>query len=351
MLSRVRIAVIGAGVIGRTHLETIEKCEDLQLAAIVDPNEASKEIAVEKGVPWFQDVAELIDGEITDAAIVASPNDTHVSISSKLMKSGIPVLLEKPVSNTAEFGRELLSLEKSTGVPILIGHHRRHNPIIKAAKAAIEEGMVGKLVVATVMSAFYKPRSYFETPWRKTAGQGGPLLINLIHEIDLLRHFWGEVIEVNAITSHEQRGLDVEDTAVAILKFSEGGIASLALTDAGASPWAWDVSAGENLGRFPVHESYSHAYSCTNAALSIPDLSLWRYPESPDWTTQMRNYKLAYVTADPYVEQLKHFRNLILGESKPIVTCLDGLNNMLVIEAIKKSAETGQKVTLDHWNN
>jgi predicted dehydrogenase len=65
----------------------------------------------------------------------------------------------------------------------------------------------------------------------------------------------------------------------------------------------------------------------------------------------MRNSKLAYVTADPYVEQLKHFRNLILGESKPIVTCLDGLNNMLVIEAIKKSAETGQKVTLDHWNN
>ncbi|MEQ9326915.1 MAG: Gfo/Idh/MocA family oxidoreductase [Rhodospirillales bacterium] len=346
-MSVIRVAVVGAGVIGRTHIETLGKSDGFALSAIVDPAPGAPRLAAEHGVPHFPDIEGLLEARAADAVIVASPNHTHVPYATLLLEAGIPVLLEKPVANEAADAERLVAAVERTGVPLLLGHHRRHNPIIKAAKAAIEAGRIGEMVTAVVNSTLAKPAAYFNAEWRRTPGQGGPLAINMSHEIDLLRHFFGEAASVRAVVSHARRNSPVEDTASAIITFRSGGIASLTISDASCGPWAWDLSAGEAPARFPAHDISAHIYSGTKAGLSLPDLGLWTYSGAePDWETEQRRETLTYIPAPVYMEQLKQFADVIRKGATPLVTCADGLANMRIIDAMRASAASGREVVL-----
>lgn len=344
-MSELRIAIVGAGIIGHTHAATIARTAGVNLVAVVDPVGGS-ELARNHGTPLFANVDALVEAGVAEAAIVASPNDTHVPIAAQLLRAGLPVLLEKPVANSVEDGEALIEVAAETGIPVLVGHHRRHNAIIKAAKQAIDAGRLGDLVTASVNSTLAKPPSYFDVPWRRGAASGGPLSINLIHEIDLLRHFWGEIVEVRAYASNARRGFEVEDTAAAILVFASGGIATLSISDAAVGPWAWDVTSGDNPARFPAHDTFAHAYAGTLGALSLPDLTLWTPPENPDWTVEMQRETLTHEPSDPFIVQLAHFNAVAHGETAPAVSLADGVANMRVIQAIRASAASGTPVDM-----
>jgi predicted dehydrogenase len=345
-MSSLQIAVIGAGIIGRTHIDTLLRSDEAALCAIVDPTDAAQQLAAELQVAHFADIGDLLDAKIADAVVVASPNHTHVPLALALLAAGLPVLLEKPLAQDINEGQQLLDAVNRTGVPLLLGHHRRHNPIIKAAKRAIADGRLGELVTANVSSTLYKPADYFDTAWRRTPGQGGPLAINLSHEVDLLRHFFGEVSRVQGTVSNAQRGFAVEDSAAAILHFADGGLATLTITDAGCGPWAWDISAGENLARFPAHNISAHLYAGTKAGLSLPDLTFWAHPGAPNWTREMTGTRLDYQAADPYTEQLAHFCALIRDGGDPLVSCEDGLRNMQILDAIQRAARDDCSIEL-----
>jgi len=347
MTENISVAVIGAGAIGRTHIDTLARHEGLRLGAIVDPMPGGAALAQTLGVPCLPDVASLIEKGLAQAAIVATPNETHLPISAALLEAGMPVLLEKPVAESLNSALRLISVAERTGVPLLVGHHRRHNPIIRAAHAAIRTGRIGDLVMATVTCALAKPPSYFEAAWRRTPGAGGPLLINLVHEIDLLRHFFGEIACVQAMTSHARRGFAVEDTAAIALTFADGGLATLCISDAATGPWAWDLSAGENPMRFPAHPVTAHHYAGSRAGLSLPDLMLWEPEGEPDWTRRLMPSKLPVGPADPYEEQLRHFEALIRKGGAPLVSARDATANLIVLDAIRLAAERGTAVGVD----
>lgn len=222
MATKPKLAVIGAGVIGRTHIETIMGMPGVTLAAIVEPGPQGAVLAQRLGVPLYPDPGALIAAGGIDGAVVATPNDTHLPVSQALLESGIAVLLEKPVADSLDAAAQLVALTRRCQTPLLVGHHRRHNPIVKAAREAIASGLIGDLVVANVVTTLRKPDDYFHVDWRRTAGTGGPLLINLIHEIDLLRHFFGEIAQVQAQSSHARRGFAVEDSAAITLRLESG---------------------------------------------------------------------------------------------------------------------------------
>lgn len=170
MQQDIAIAVIGAGAIERTHIDTLARMGDMRLSAPVDPAAGSQKLAESLGVPCLPDVSALIDSGLAQAAIVAMPNETHLPVSETLLDAGIPVLLEKPVAESVKSALRLISVADRAGVPLLVGHHRRHNPIIRAAHKAIRGGMVGDLVMATVTTSLARPAAYFDAPWRRTRG-------------------------------------------------------------------------------------------------------------------------------------------------------------------------------------
>ena len=347
MAEAVEIAIVGAGAIGRTHIDTLAGMADFRLAAIVDPTPGGRRLADERGVEHYQDVEGVVASGKIRAAIVATPNETHTPISAALLEAGIPVLLEKPVAESLDSALKLIAIADKTGVPLLVGHHRRHNPIIRVAHEAITGGAIGDLVMATVVSTLAKPASYFDAPWRRAAGAGGPLLINLVHEIDLLRHFFGEIASVQAIASNGRRGFAVEDTAAVSLIFATGGLATLCISDAATGPWAWDLSAGENPARFPAHKVSAHHYAGDRAALSLPDLMLWTPQGEPDWTAELQSRPLRVAHGDPYVAQLRHFAELIRNGGEPLVSARDATANLIVLDAIRAAAQSGRLTAVD----
>lgn len=346
-MAEINIGIVGAGVIGSTHIRTIARTEGFRLVGIVDTSPHVREVAEREHVALYTGVDELIASRSTDGVIVATPNEHHVSVSIALLEAGIPVLLEKPIANTVAEAETLLRAAARTGVAFLVGHHRRHNPIVKAAKKGIAEGVIGKLVMASLTCSLYKNIDYFDVPWRSQPGVGGPLLINLIHEIDLMRHFFGDIETVSATSSNAIRRLPVEDTAALVLRFQDGGIASMSISDAAVGPWAWDISAGENPERFPVHPVQFCFMAGTEGGLSLPDLRLWSHAGEKSWTRALQSTVLSRSDEDPYCAQIRHFGEVITRKAEPLVSGVEATKNLATIDAIKRSAETGRETAVE----
>src|SRR5678816_3984369 len=182
-----RIAVLGAGLVGRKHIKTILSLPEVaQLAAVADPvaDPSSLELG---GAEWFTDAQQMLDRIKPEAVIIATPNALHAGHGALCCARGIHFLVEKPVTATLDEAAELVRAVQDSGVRTLVGHHRRYLAVVQQAKALIAQGALGDLVGTSVVWATRKPDDYFKATWRTEPG-GGPLLINAIHEIDLLRH-------------------------------------------------------------------------------------------------------------------------------------------------------------------
>ena len=335
-----RIAVIGAGAIGVTHCQAIGGTEGFSLAGVADPFDSGAALAERFGAAHYRDHRALIDAERPDGAIVATPNETHVPIALDCLAAGVPVIVEKPLAGSVAEAEELLAAERRTGLPVLVGHHRRHHPVLQRARDIVAAGELGRLVCVSATACLMKPDDYFAPAWRRTPGIGGTFLINLIHEIDLLRFLCGEIVSVSAFASTAIRDLPVEDTGAIILAFESGALASLVISDTAAGPWSWDLTAGE-LGRFPEHDVDAHRIVGTEAALTLPRLEVWRHDGPRDWTTRMTMRRDAAVRESPYVRQIGHFRAVVQEGVPTHVGAIEGARNMAVLEAVQRSAATG----------
>ncbi len=337
------ILVVGAGAIGRTHIQRIRSTPGLALAGIADPSDAGRALAESLGAPWAPDHLSALERFQPQGAIVATPNPAHVPMALDCLARGVAALVEKPVADTVAEAQALVDAQARSGVPVLVGHHRRHNPINRRAREIVASGRLGRIVSANVMATFFKPEAYFDAAWRRQPG-GGPVLINLIHEIDQLRFLCGEITQVQAISSNAVRGFAVEDTAAALLRFENGALGTLVLSDTATAPWGWDFSAGEQ-DQYPRQDVPSHFIAGTHGSLSLPDLSLWHYRGERSWHAEITREQTVALRADPYTAQLLHFAAVIRGEEAPLISALDGLRTLQATLAVLEAATAGAPVS------
>lgn len=342
--SPVRIAVLGAGLIGRRHVEHVAACPDAVLAAIADPTSAARELADTHGVPWFADIGGLIETGRPDGVIVATPNALHVEHALAAIAAGIPVLVEKPLADTLEGAERLVAAAEAAGVPLAVGHHRRHNPMISEARRLVEEGRLGRLVAVHSFFWLMKPDDYFDVPWRREAG-AGPVLINLSHDIDLMRYLCGEVTAVQAMDSRAVRGNAAEESCVITLRFENGALGTITLSDTVVAPWSWEHTTGENPV-YPQTDETCYFLAGTEGSLSIPKLELWRNPVKKSWWEPFEVTRHIAPKADPLPLQIAQFVRVIRGEEAPLVPGREGLAAMRVIDAVKRAVRSGETVRL-----
>ncbi len=351
-LPKVRIAVAGAGQIGRRHVEMIRKNLDCALAAIVDPAPAAAEYARSLGVPLHASLSELFARGRPDGIVLATPNQLHVEQALACIAARVPTLLEKPVADTLEAGIRLAEAVDASGVPVLVGHHRRHSAIMAKAVEVIESGALGKIVAVTGSVLFYKAENegYFDGPyaWRRQPG-GGPILLNMIHEIGNLRSLAGEIAAVEAFTSNATRGFPVEDTAAIALRFASGALGTFILSDTAASDRSWEHTSGEDPRYAKAHTGEDDCYlvAGTFGSLAIPTMRLQRYASAAErsWHKPLEKSVFPLDMVDPLERQIAHFAEVIRGRAKPLVSARDGLQNLRVVDAIVEAARTGHVVS------
>lgn len=344
MSAKLNIALVGAGLIGRAHLERLDASLDCGCAAICDPTDGAKALAAERGTPWFSSIDAMLEAMKLDGAIIATPNALHVPGAIDCLEAGVPVLIEKPLAESVAAAQKLVAVQARTGVAVLGGHHRRHNPLVKAARKLVQEGGIGRLVAVTSLFLIRKPDDYFDVAWRREPG-GGPVLINLIHDIDNLRFICGEIESVQAMTSNATRGFAVEDTAALIFRFANGALGTATVSDVTPTPWSWELSSGENKA-YPQRDGLCYLIAGSEGSLSLPDLQRWHYEGRQGWWEPLLRESVAVAPVEPLAEQIRHFCAVIRGSETPITDAADATRTLAVIEAVGEAARKNGPVTV-----
>ncbi|MGC5170184.1 Gfo/Idh/MocA family protein [Microbacterium sp. DT81.1] len=337
-----RMGIVGVGFMGRQHVQLIEASSRAELCAVADP--AATDTAF--GCPAYRDAGDMLRAESLDAVIIANPSALHVDTAIQCLEAGVAVLLEKPVAvDYAESLRLVEAMARLHG-RLLVGHHRRHHPAVARARGVLQDGLIGDVVAVSGLWSARKEDAYFtEIPWHRERG-GGVMLINLVHDLDLLRHLLGEVAEVQAMVSSHARNLDVEDTVSINLRFESGAIGSFLASDAGVSPWGWDQSTNDTPA-FPfVPDGTAYQLVGTRGALSVPNLATYAYHPSvsPDWHSPLSRTYLPVPAGGAFPAQLEHFTDVARGIAQPLVSAEDASRTLALVEAAALAARSGETV-------
>ena len=336
----VKLAVVGAGLIGSRHVRLIHRQPECSLVGICDPDPGRRPVAEEFDVPFYRDLSALLEEQQPEGAIVATPNGTHLAVAEVCAGKGVDLLIEKPIADTLSAARGIIELSNAAGCRVLVGHHRRHNPLIREARSLVQGGALGRLIAASMMWTLLKPAEYFRVGWRSRRPQGGPILINLIHELDILRYVCGEIRQVYAQSASQARSLEVEDSLSITLSFAGGALGSIIASDATPSPWSYEISSGENPYYFHTSQN-CYYFLGSEGALAFPRMELWRYGERDrsGWQHPLTKACRTVEPADPLVLQLNHFCRVVRGQESPLVEAADGARTLAVALAVQESVD------------
>lgn len=357
--SPVLLVVVGAGLIGPRHAQHILENPDCELHAVIDPSPKTKNLAKSLGTDHFDNVDEYfrhLDQNLLPypkGALVCTPNHTHATIAAKFASKGVHLLIEKPVSTSLQEARALQKHIEAENVNVLVGHHRRFNPFIVAARDNISK--VGRVIAIQGTWALKKPNSYFEaSPWRTDIETGGgPILINLVHDLDLLQYLFGPIERVFAEPLSKQREeyTNVDEGACLTLRFKNGIVGTFLCSDNVTSPFNFESGTGENP-LIPFHRDLEGFYKIfgSEGTLSVPDFNFYHQSSidatEKSWTHPLEHTRLLEDQEEtrknmPFDLQLDHFIDVVRGKQQPLCTIADGIQALLCVDAVLKSMTTG----------
>lgn len=331
---------------GTKHAELVHAHDLCSLVGVCDVDPGRRVVADRLGVPFYRSARELIEKGQPAGAIIATPNAEHAAVAKTCAQGSVHVLVEKPIADTLGQALSMAEVAGACRTRLLVGHHRRHNPLVQKARDLVRGGSLGRLVGVSVLWALLKPDDYFQVGWRRARPGGGPLLINLIHDLDSLRFVCGEIAEVYARTSSAVRGFEVEDSLSVSLRFENGALGTILASDATPAAWSYEATAGENPAFFHTGENCYHFLGAA-ASLAFPRMELRRYADAArkGWKEPLERLRIEVAAADPLQCQLEHFCRVIKGEEEPAVGALDGTMSLAVALAVQESARRGMPIS------
>jgi len=321
-----RIAVAGLGLIGSRHAAAVLAHPGATLAAVIEPDAALRGRYDAPGFGALGDVDVPLDG-----VILATPSGLHADHACAALARGWPCIVEKPLAADLAGADRIVAAQKNTGLAVLTGHHRRHHACVQALRAMVRGGAIGRPVMATCLWAMRKPDPYFTT-WRQ-GSEGSPVMLNMVHDIDILRFVLGDVAQVQALGGADLRGVGRVESGILSLRFRCGAVASLAFADTTPSPWGFEAGTGENPNIATTGQDMLFTTG-TTGAVSFPSLTLWR--GVADWSEAPFAERQAATKTDALAAQLTHFIAVLDGRESPLIDAADARETL----AVALAAET-----------
>lgn len=210
--SRVRVAVIGAGNMGKNHLRNYKEMPEADLVGIADINPATKKLADEQGIKYFSDYREMLDKLKPEAVSIVVPTPFHAEVATAALERGSHCLVEKPIASTVAEADALISLAKKRGLVFTVGHIERYNPVVRQLKKLVDEKKIGEIT-----SIVSKRVGGFPSVEPKT-----DVIIDLaVHDIDIISYLLGE--QPHTVHSHGSRTHHTQkvDSAEILMKYSK----------------------------------------------------------------------------------------------------------------------------------
>ena len=324
----VKLLLAGTGLIGHRHMQHILEHPDLELVGIIDPLITDEKI---EGVKTYSSLSDV--NKHADGIILATPTETHADLTIQSLEMGLHVLVEKPVAASLLEADKMISASEKTGLSVLVGHHRRHHPLVHETIKILNSGKIGRPVAASLMWLMRKQDEYFDVDWRRGI-DGGPVKQNLIHDVDTLRAFFGEIISVVGLGTNMVRNAKRHENGGVVLGFDTGMVATITFSDATPTPWGFEAGTGESP-YIPKTNQSSMFIACTNGGLEFPTLKLWS--GASNWNEKPIMEHQDIPEAVPLVRQLEHFSDVIRGKVTPIVDAKSARETLAVILQIEQA--------------
>src|SRR6266566_7416887 len=239
MTEPLRFGLVGCGVIGPVHAEAISRLPDAVLVSAADLiPERAQTLAARYGATPYTDLSTMLEREGLDVVIICTPSGKHGEHVCQVMRSGRHVIVEKPMEIRRAALDEMLRVQRETGVKLAVISQHRFDPASQQVRKLLDEQTFGRLVLGNAVIPWWRSQEYYDSgAWRGTweLDGGGVLMNQSIHSIDLLQWFMGPVKSVYAYTDTLAHRMETEDVAVAVLRFANGALGTIAATT-GAYP-------------------------------------------------------------------------------------------------------------------
>ncbi|MDR2138486.1 MAG: Gfo/Idh/MocA family oxidoreductase [Tannerella sp.] len=353
-----RTAIIGCGKVAHLHARAIDSLPNATLSAVWSRTpESARKLAETCGAEVFSDIDTMIRRKGIDLVIICNPHPFHREVTIQAAQAGANVLVEKPLAATLEDCDAMIDACRAAGVKLGTVSQRRFYAPVQRIRRAIDAGKIGVPALGTVNMLGWRDRAYYDAdPWRGTWNlEGGGVLVNQApHQLDILLWFMGEADEVYGLRRNLNHPyIEVEDTALAILKFRNGGIGSIIVSNSQKPGIYGKVQVhGSNGASVGVQTDGGAMFIAgMSPVLEPPVNDLWTVPgeESlPDgWAKEDSEL---FSRIDPtvyYMErQIEDFLRALDRGCDPLVTGLDGRRTVELFTAIYRSTRDHAPVKL-----
>ncbi len=354
-----RFAILGPGMVGQVHAAALARIPDTRLAAVAGSTPRSPQAARLAGAHGARPATgldDLLADETLDVVIVCTPHPLHAGQAIAAAQAGLHVVVEKPMALAAADCTAMIEAADAAGVVLSVISQRRWYPAARRMKAAIADGRIGVPGLATIEVLGWRSAEYYAlNPWRGTRdGEGGGVLVNqAVHQLDLACWFLGPVAEVDGWTANlNHPEIEVEDTAVAVVRFANGALASVVASNAQRPGLHARIHVhGRNGASVGVETDRGSSFVAGLSLPSEPRNDLWSIPggegEPERWVAEDRAALDGVDVATHHHElQLRDIVGAIREGRRPAVDGPDGRATVALMAAIDAASRMGGRVRL-----
>ncbi len=337
----VRFGIIGCGTIADVHRRALAEIPQARIVAVASRDaEKARTFAVKAGCRHTVGHADLLSSPDVDAVIITTSSGSHASLALDALAAGKHVVVEKPMAMTAVEARQMAAVAERLGLHLSVIFQRRFEPHHQAVKKAIDSGALGRLLLCEVACPYFRDQAYYDSAdWRGTlALDGGALMNQAIHSVDLLLWLAGPASRVFAETATQTHRMEAEDLALALVRLQRGGYATLMASTSIRPGYTATLNLYGEHGSIKLAGSEVVAWNVPNvSAPEVPEVSV---------TSAIGVATNLLASHDAHRAQLADFVGALAEGRSPLVTAVQGVASVALIEAVYRSAATSLPVEL-----
>jgi len=328
-VKKLNFGIIGCGRIAHKHAEAIKKNEKANLLCVCDIlEERAAEYKDKYGAEaHFTDYRKMLEYYGLDVVNICTPSGMHAEMGIAVAQAGKHVIVEKPMALSLKDADDLIEACDESGVKLAVCFQNRFNPPVQKLRRALEEGRFGKLTHASAIVRWFRPQDYYDqAPWRGTrAMDGGCLMNQSIHNIDLLQWMMGPVESVFGYTATNLRKIECEDVGVAVLKFKNGALGVIE-----ASTTIYPENLEETLNIF------GEKGTVVLGGIAVNKIETWKFADSTDENGAIDQHQqdVPNVYGFGHEALVEDFINAVINNSEPYITGREGRNALEIVLSI-----------------
>jgi UDP-N-acetyl-2-amino-2-deoxyglucuronate dehydrogenase len=345
--TRLKTAIVGCGKVGATHVLAYKALPNSEFVAVCDvAAERAQAFAEKFQVKGYTDLAEMLHNEKVDVLSICTQHTQHPAAVEIAATAGVHVISEKPLAVDIVSCDRAIAAARAAGIKLGVISQRRWYEPVQRMKEAIDAGKLGRPVLAVVtMLGWREPSYYLSDPWRGTwKGEGGGVVVSQApHYLDLLSWFMGPAVELHAYwDNYNHPGIEVDDTVIASVRFKNGGMGSIVLSNSQRPGLFGKIhvhgSSGASVGA--ETDSGSPFISGVTEKMDPPFNDIWTVPGEERnleaWNSEDRS-RPCNVMTHYHQLQLADFLGAVLEDREPLVNADAGRRVVELFTAVYRS--------------